>query len=125
MTNKHYLVTGGTGFLGAALVRGLVAQGHRVRIIDNNSRGALRRLGDVLNDVEMIEADIRDSQAVADASVGVDAICHLAFVNGTQFFYEKLVSRGGGGAGHVHHVASSRALMLLSFLERYSFYCSS
>lgn len=45
MAGKHYLVTGGTGFIGAALVLRLLAAGHRVRVLDNNSRGAKRRLG--------------------------------------------------------------------------------
>jgi len=38
------LVTGGTGFIGAALVRALVSRGDRVRSLDNGSRGAVRRL---------------------------------------------------------------------------------
>ncbi len=84
---KWYLVTGGSGFIGAALVRRLVAQGERVRVLDNLSRGNQRRLGDVVDDVEFIEADIRDAAAVSRAAKGIDCVMHAAFVNGTQFFY--------------------------------------
>ncbi len=83
----RYLVTGGTGFIGAALVRGLVAAGHKVRVLDNNSRGAKRRLGNVAQEVELIEGDIRDFALVRRAAKGVESCLHLAFVNGTEFFY--------------------------------------
>ncbi|EKV25902.1 dTDP-glucose 4,6-dehydratase [Caenispirillum salinarum AK4] len=86
---KHYLVTGGTGFLGAALVKRLLADGHAVRVLDNNSRGAPRRLADVEGAYEMVVADVRDSDAVTAAAKGVDGILHLAAVNGTEFFYSK------------------------------------
>lgn len=89
MSARRYLVTGGTGFIGAAVVRQLVGAGHSVRVIDNNSRGAERRLSSVLSDVEMVEADIRDADAVTRSARGVDCIVHLAFVNGTRFFYER------------------------------------
>jgi dTDP-glucose 4,6-dehydratase/UDP-glucose 4-epimerase len=88
MRNK-YLVTGGTGFIGAALVKKLVLDGHSVRIIDNNSRGALSKLGDVIDDIEFIEADIRDSDTVVKSASGIDSLIHLAFINGTEFFYSR------------------------------------
>ncbi|TAN55326.1 MAG: NAD-dependent epimerase/dehydratase family protein [Rhodospirillales bacterium] len=89
MTAKHYLVTGGTGFIGAALVCRLVQEGQRVRVLDNNSRGAMRRLAGVTDQIEMVEGDIRDSAVVTAAAQGVDNVLHLAYVNGTRFFYEK------------------------------------
>ncbi|MBZ5557747.1 MAG: SDR family NAD(P)-dependent oxidoreductase [Acidobacteriia bacterium] len=86
---SFYLVTGGTGFLGSALVRRLVADGHRVRVFDNNSRGRAARLADLDGRVEYVEGDIRDARAVAAAVAGVDSVCHLAFINGTEFFYSQ------------------------------------
>lgn len=89
MAAIRYLVTGGTGFIGAALVRRLLQAGHKVRILDNNSRGSKGRLADVARDVEFIEADIRDAAAVNKATQGMDSMLHLAYVNGTEFFYSK------------------------------------
>lgn len=89
MSGRHYLVTGGTGFLGAALVRRMLRDGHKVRVLDNNSRGAARRLDGVLADVDMWEADVRNADAVAQAVKGIDAVIHMAAVNGTEFFYSK------------------------------------
>jgi nucleoside-diphosphate-sugar epimerase len=86
---KSYLVTGGSGFIGAALVRRLIARGDRVRVLDNLSRGHQRRLAEVADDVEFVEADIRDAAAVLQATRGIDCVCHAAFVNGTEFFYSK------------------------------------
>src|SRR5205823_5032798 len=37
--------------------------------------------------IEFYEGDIRNPEAVAKAVEGVDAVCHLAFVNGTEYFY--------------------------------------
>ena len=89
MIVKRYLVTGGTGFIGSALVRRLVQLGHKVRVLDDNSRGSAIRLADVAGDIELVQADIRDAVAVGKAARGIDAILHLAYVNGTAFFYSK------------------------------------
>ena len=87
--SKTWLITGGSGFIGSALVRRMVNDGYRVRVIDNNSRGHLRRLEGLLDDIEFVEADIRNAGAVTRAAEGVDAVCHAAFINGTEFFYTK------------------------------------
>ena len=82
------LVTGGTGFIGSATVRALVEAGSKVRVLDDGSRGAGRRLGALVADIELRDGDIRDAATVADAMEGVTRVVHLAYVNGTRFFYE-------------------------------------
>lgn len=70
------LVTGGAGFVGATLVRRLVASGYRVRVLDNLSTGDEAHLADV--DAELVKGDIRDVDALDDALDGLDAVIHLA-----------------------------------------------
>ncbi len=65
----------------------LVRAGCTVRVLDNQSRGAARRIAEVIDDVELVEADVRDSHAVSRATKGMESVAHLAFVNGTEFFY--------------------------------------
>jgi nucleoside-diphosphate-sugar epimerase len=85
--NARALVTGGSGFIGAALVAELVKSGATVRVLDDNSRGAARRLAGVEKDIEFIAGDVRDPAAVEAAMRGIDEVHHLAFVNGTELFY--------------------------------------
>jgi nucleoside-diphosphate-sugar epimerase len=87
MTGRRILVTGGSGFIGSALVKVLLRDGHAVRVLDDNSRGAPRRLADVRSKVEFISGDVRDAATVHAAMRGIDEVHHLAFVNGTEFFY--------------------------------------
>ena len=84
---KKFLVTGGTGFIGSAIVKSLIRNNHQVVVLDNQSRGSLRRLEGFTNDFEFIKGDIRNLGTVIKASKNVDSIIHLAYVNGTEFFY--------------------------------------
>jgi nucleoside-diphosphate-sugar epimerase len=86
---SRILVTGGSGFIGSGLVKALVKAGHRVRVLDDNSRGSPRRLEHVAKDIEFIAGDIRNAADVEKAVQGVDEVHHLAFVNGTEFFYSQ------------------------------------
>jgi nucleoside-diphosphate-sugar epimerase len=42
-----------------------------------------------MGDLEFIGGDVRDAEAVDRATKGMDAVAHLAFVNGTEFFYSQ------------------------------------
>jgi nucleoside-diphosphate-sugar epimerase len=87
VTARRILVTGGSGFIGSALVKALLRHGEAVRIFDDNSRGSPRRLSEVERDIEFVNGDIRDAAAVDAAMRGIDEVHHLAFVNGTATFY--------------------------------------
>jgi nucleoside-diphosphate-sugar epimerase len=87
LSASRILVTGGSGFIGAALVKALVAHGEGVRVFDNHSRGSPHRLREVERDIELVQGDIRDAAAVDAAMDGIDEVHHLAFVNGTATFY--------------------------------------
>lgn len=89
MTASKVLITGGSGFIGSALVKALVRSGAQVRVLDDNSRGAPRRLAGVASEIEFIAGDIRNAMAVESAAKGMDEVHHLAFVNGTEFFYSQ------------------------------------
>lgn len=74
----HVLVVGGAGYIGSILVRRLLADGHRVRVLD-----ALFYGGDAVAPLladpafELRRGDTRDRDAVADALEGIEAVVHL------------------------------------------------
>src|SRR5215475_1527517 len=74
--SARVLVTGGAGFVGATLVRRLVASGYRVRVIDNLTTGDAAHLAGV--DAELVTGDIRDAAALDSALSGMDSVIHLA-----------------------------------------------
>lgn len=76
----RYLVTGGAGFIGSHISRTLLELGHSVRVFDNFSSGKRENLHGL--DVEILEGDLRDADAVAKAVKSVDIIFHeAAFVS--------------------------------------------
>ena len=74
------VITGGAGFIGSHLVDRLLAQGRRVRVIDNFATGQARNLGQHGGEsrLEVCELDVRDRAAVAEAIVGAERVFHLA-----------------------------------------------
>ena len=73
-----HLVTGGAGFIGNNIVRTLLAQGQRVRVFDNFSTGHRGNLADILEDIELIEGDLRSIDACRRATRGVSYVLHNA-----------------------------------------------
>lgn len=73
-----YLVTGGAGFIGSHLVDELVRREQRVKVLDDLSTGRLENLTQVLDDIDLIEGDIRDQSTVGAAVDGVDYVLHQA-----------------------------------------------
>lgn len=74
---KHYLVTGGAGFIGSTLTKELLRQGHRVTIIDNLITGMLERIPVEAN---FVKADLTDLESVRPHFAGVDGVFHCAAI---------------------------------------------
>jgi len=69
------LVTGGAGFIGSNLVRGLLEAGDDVRVLDNFSTGSRANLDGV--DVEIVEGELRSYERVHNAVRGTEVVYHL------------------------------------------------
>ncbi len=91
MSSKRVLVTGGCGFIGSHLVDGLVAAGHRVRILDTvdpqaHEGGVPRFLNP---DAELRRHDLRDRTAVREALDDIDVVFHQGGIVGNgQSMYD-------------------------------------
>jgi nucleoside-diphosphate-sugar epimerase len=81
------LVTGGAGYVGSALVPRLLADGHRVRVLDTFTFGrhALAAAGNSPN-LTQIEGDLRDRHVLDSALRGCGAVIHLAGVTDAASF---------------------------------------
>lgn len=75
---KKYVVTGGAGFIGSALVRTLVEAGGDVHVIDNLLSGHKKNLDGVPATLHV--ADIRNGAAIAPLIEGADTVFHLAAI---------------------------------------------
>jgi UDP-glucose 4-epimerase len=73
-----YLVTGVAGFIGSALAHVLLKRGERVRGIDNFSTGKAANVAGIRSRIELIEADLNDAAAAAEACRGADYVLHQA-----------------------------------------------
>ena len=72
-----YLITGGAGFIGSHLADALLAQGHKVRVLDDFSTGKMENLDDRC---DVVRGDARDLSAVRRAMSGTDGCFHLAAI---------------------------------------------
>ena len=122
---SHYVVTGGAGFIGSAIVRKLLDEGaSRVLVIDNLLTGRESNLADVRSKVEFENADIREFESIAPLMRGAKVVFHQAAIpsvprsiddpvpshdvnaNGTFNVYRAAKE---GGVGRVVYAASSSA----------------
>ena len=81
---RHYLVTGGAGFIGSNYVHRLIQRNERVTIFDNLSRAGAPRNVTWLeetfgkNAFRLIVGDVRSADDITEAARDADVIAHLA-----------------------------------------------
>lgn len=78
MSQERFLITGGAGFIGSNLVAELLERGHEVAVFDNFATGRRKNLEPFTGKIEIIEADLRDADAVKRAAKGRTHILHQA-----------------------------------------------
>jgi nucleoside-diphosphate-sugar epimerase len=121
---KRAIVTGGAGFIGSSLVRGLLRIGHRVEVIDNLATGNLRNLEEIASKITFHQADVCDYDSIAPLIAGANTVFHLGAlpsvpksildpvpshevnVNGT---FQVFRAAAEGKVGRVVYAASSSA----------------
>jgi UDP-glucose 4-epimerase len=77
---KRYVITGGAGFIGSALVRALLAAGREVHVIDNLSSGTIDNLKDVENQIVFHHLDLCQYAEIAPVVAGAHRVFHLAAI---------------------------------------------
>jgi nucleoside-diphosphate-sugar epimerase len=75
----RFVVTGGAGFIGSALVRTLLERG-RVAVIDNLLTGNEANLKEVRGQIDFHNVDIRNAAALSSLMAGADTVFHLAAI---------------------------------------------
>src|SRR6516225_12108771 len=102
------LVTGGASFIGSNLVKSLLKCGAKVRVVDDLSSGKLTNIKAHLDagEVELIEADLRQSGVAERAVEDMNVVFHLA------------ADHGGRGYVDLHQAACATNLMLDSVVFR-------
>ncbi len=122
---NHYVVTGGAGFIGSAIVRALLREGaRRVVVLDNLLTGRESNVEDIRDSIEFQSVDIRNYEAIAPLIRGAEVVFHEAAIpsvprsiddpipshdiniNGT---FNVLRAAHEGKAGRVVYAASSSA----------------
>jgi UDP-glucose 4-epimerase len=86
----NYLVTGGSGFIGSHLAEALLAQGHRVRVLDDLSTGSVQNVAHLRGDSAFthVEGSATDAPLVAELMDDVDVVFHLAAAVGVRLVVE-------------------------------------
>ncbi len=80
MPSTSILITGGAGFIGSSIAEALLAQGERVRILDNFATGRRSNVESLKGHVELVEGSITDPATVKRALEGIRVVFHEAAI---------------------------------------------
>lgn len=114
---KHYLITGGAGFIGSNLVETLLRLGQMVTTLDNFSTGSKMNLEQVKNLVgknswerhRLIEGDITNIDLCAEACGNVDIVLHQAAIGSVpRSIADPLLTHNANATGFLNMLISAR-----------------
>jgi dTDP-L-rhamnose 4-epimerase len=118
MTGEHLLITGGAGFIGSAIVEAALARGYAVRVFDSLRAdvhgpvpGFETAPAGLDPRVEFVHGDVTDPEAVANALVGIDVVCHQAAKVGLGVDF-------ADAPDYVHSNEVGTAVLLAAMAER-------
>jgi nucleoside-diphosphate-sugar epimerase len=74
------LVTGGAGFIGSHIASALLAEGARVRVLDDLSTGHRENIDEIGGDVDFIQGSVADEALLAKVLEGVELVFHEAAI---------------------------------------------
>jgi UDP-glucose 4-epimerase len=115
--SERALVTGGAGFIGSHLVEGLIADGLRVRVLDNLATGHLSNLAGVEGRFEWIEGSAADFATCSRAAEGVDYVFHQAAIPSVPLsIREPLPSHESGPTATLNMLEAARQAGVRRFL---------
>jgi nucleoside-diphosphate-sugar epimerase len=106
-----YLVSGGAGFIGSNIVRRLVENGEKVRVLDDFSTGKRENLNNLeeLGKLELVEGSLTDLGAVREAVTGVQFIFHQAAIPSVpRSIAEPLISNAANITGTLNLLEAAR-----------------
>ena len=86
--NKNQIVfsTGGAGFIGSNIVQKLLDEKNKVIVFDNFLRGKKNNFES--KNIKIINGDIREINDLNKIKTKIDTVIHLAYLNGTKYFYD-------------------------------------
>ncbi len=125
--SERVLVTGGAGFIGCHVIRALLDRGDRVRVYDSLIDQVHTTSGrnPVLDEVELIRADVRDLDRMASALEGVDSVIHLAAevgVGQSMYAIDRYVSVNDGGTAVLYQALIDRPVRRVVVASSMSIY---
>ena len=82
------LITGGAGFIGSHLADFYLSEGRQVTVLDNLSTGNLANIEPILQSINFVNGDIRDSKTVDDLVSNSDLVLHMAAYLGVNNIME-------------------------------------